>query len=104
MTRCGLLRQSTGVALTDEGVSWLTTALDVDPVELRPGRRPIARACLDWTERRPHLAGVAGARMCGRFFDRGWIRRVGTSRAVRVTPAGVAGLRDLLGLDPASLD
>ncbi|NKQ25347.1 ArsR/SmtB family transcription factor [Streptomyces galbus] len=58
LTERGLLRQDTGFALTDAGVEWfgrVGIALD------RSGRRPLARGCLDWTERRPHLAGVAGA-------------------------------------------
>jgi hypothetical protein len=64
----------------------------------------VARGCLDWTERRPHLAGTAGAQICQRFLDRRWVTRIGTGRAVRVTPAGVAALRDLLDIEPSRLD
>ena len=69
-----------------------------DPAELRSGKRPLARGCLDWTERRQHLAGLAGARVREKLFGNGWVARVGSGRAVRVTPNGRAALRDLLGL------
>jgi len=89
-----------GFALTDAGRAWLGTALRIDADALRSGRRPLARACLDWTERRPHLAGLAGARICERMLERRWIARIGSGRAVKVTPSGATALRDLLGLGP----
>jgi DNA-binding transcriptional ArsR family regulator len=98
MTAEGLLDQSAGCAITSTGLDWLTGALGVDPGRLRTGRRPLARACLDWTERRTHLAGAAGAQLCTRLFELGWVRRVGSGRAVLVTPEGGRGLHDLLGI------
>jgi DNA-binding transcriptional ArsR family regulator len=103
MTGAGLLEQSSGFGLTADGVGWLGATLGVKPATLATTRRPLARGCLDWTERRPHLAGVAGARLCQHFLDRGWIVRVSRSRAVRVSPAGETALRDLLGVDTAAL-
>jgi DNA-binding transcriptional ArsR family regulator len=99
MTRAGLLNQSDGVALTDAGLAWLTDAVGVDAAALRATRRPLARTCLDWTERRSHLAGAAGAAICRSMLERGWLRRIGSGRAVRVTPGGASALRDLLDLD-----
>ncbi|WP_330456893.1 winged helix-turn-helix domain-containing protein [Streptomyces sp. NBC_00820] len=96
LTARGLLRQDTGFALTDAGVEWFGSqgiALD------RGGRRPLARACVDWTERRPHLAGVAGAALCRHALDTGWCVRIGSERAVRVTPSGERELRELLGIE-----
>jgi DNA-binding transcriptional ArsR family regulator len=101
LTRAGHLRQSTGFALTDSGLDWLATTLEADPAALRDTRRPPARACLDWTERRTHLAGTAGALICRYLLDREWIARIGSSRAVRVTPAGEHALDKLFGIDPA---
>lgn len=96
----GLLRQDTGFALTDAGVRWFgTTGIPLD----RKGRRPLARACLDWTERRPHLAGVAGAAFCRHALDAGWCVRIGSRRAVKVTPSGEGALRELLGISADSL-
>ncbi|MGG7573254.1 ArsR/SmtB family transcription factor [Streptomyces sirii] len=104
MTGRGLLDQDGGFALTDAGRDWLTDELGIDPTALRTGRRPQARGCLDWTERRPHLAGAAGARLCDRLLDRHWVRRVGSGRAVRLTHDGATALRDLLGIDGVGAD
>lgn len=100
LTVRGLLRQDTGFALTDAGVRWFESAgIRLD----RTGRRPLARACLDWTERRPHLAGVAGAALCRHALATGWCVRIGSERAVKVTPAGERALRELLDVDAAVL-
>ncbi|MEU4656615.1 winged helix-turn-helix domain-containing protein [Streptomyces sp. NPDC023723] len=95
LTSRGLLRQDTGFALTDAGLAWFgTTGIAL----VRGGRRPLARACLDWTERRPHLAGVAGAALCRHVLDAGWCVRIGSGRAVQVTAAGERALSELLGV------
>ena len=59
--------------------------------------RLVVRLCLDWTERRSHLAGGVGAALASVFFERGWIRRA-DGRAITVTDAGRAGLQRELGL------
>jgi DNA-binding transcriptional ArsR family regulator len=100
LTRDGLLTREAGFALTDRGVKWLTTTLGADLTTPR-SRRPVVRGCLDWTERREHTAGIAGAHLCRTFLDRGWITRIGTGRAIRVTPTGAIGLTDLFGPDTA---
>ncbi|MGO4616868.1 ArsR/SmtB family transcription factor [Nocardia sp. 2YAB30] len=99
----GLLDDDGGFVLTATGLAWLTGPIGVDPAALRATRRPVVRPCLDWTERRTHLGGSAGAQLCRRLRDLAWITRVGTGRAVRVTPEGEAGLADALGIDPAAL-
>ncbi|MFI7414178.1 ArsR/SmtB family transcription factor [Streptomyces sp. NPDC049627] len=96
LTVRGLLRQDTGFALTDAGLRWFEhTGISLD----RTGRRPLARACLDWTERRPHLAGTAGAALCRHAFDEGWCVRIGSERAVKVTDTGERALFELLGIE-----
>ncbi|CAL9650006.1 hypothetical protein SUDANB1_06575 [Streptomyces sp. enrichment culture] len=100
LTVRGLLEQETGFALTGAGLAWFASA----GIGLqRRGRRPLARACLDWTERRPHLAGVAGAALCRHALDTGWCVRIGSERAVKVTAAGERALFDLLGVEAAAL-
>ncbi len=98
LARDDLLTTGAGFALTGSGLTWLSDKLGAD-LPISP--RPLARPCLDWTERRDHLAGRAGAVLCTTLLDRGWIARVGTGRAVRVTPAGGTALTALLGPDPA---
>ena len=97
LTRRGYLHQKHGFALTDAGVDWLTGTLGVDAGALHRTRRPVARGCLDWTERRPHLAGSAGREICQRLLDRRWVERLSGTRAVQVTPAGRAALADMFG-------
>ncbi|WP_121188423.1 helix-turn-helix transcriptional regulator [Nocardiopsis sp. Huas11] len=95
MTHQGLLDQATGFALTDTGLAWF----DAHGITLpKAGRRPLARACLDWTERRPHLAGAAGAALCAWVLDSGWCVRVGSGRALRITDSGRTALEELWGL------
>lgn len=100
LTSRRLLRQDTGFALTDAGLAWFG---DVGIPLDRTGRRPLARACLDWTERRPHLAGVAGAALCRHALDEGWCVRIGSERAVKVTPTGERAFTELLGIDAETL-
>ncbi len=62
------------------------------------GRRAFARPCLDWSERRDHLAGALGAAIACAFFARGWIVRIQGCRAVRLTEEGKRALQRDLGL------
>lgn len=96
MERAGHLDRGGGVAFTRSGIRWLE-GLDIDVVALNALKRPMTRLCLDWTERRHHLAGSAAAAVCTAFVQRGWIER-GASRLVLVTDAGRANLRRQLGL------
>ena len=59
----------------------------------------LTRLCLDWTERRPHIAGALGAAITNRFFDLGWMERMKRSHAVIVTPLGRRGLQETFGID-----
>jgi DNA-binding transcriptional ArsR family regulator len=63
----------------------------------RQARRCFARRCLDWTERRDHLAGALGAALCDRFLTAGWLTRDKRSRAVHVSLAGRRELSRVLG-------
>jgi len=74
--------------------------LGIDVDQLAGRRRPFAKRCLDWTERRHHLAGSLGAALAILCFDLGWIERLPTSRAVRVTEKGRRGLIRELGIEP----
>ena len=108
-----------GVALTDamgaqrlllpvDGSYRLTRAgrsrledLGVEVAAAEARNRSFARQCLDWTERRPHLAGALGAAIADRLFELRWLERRAESRAVHLTPAGHRRLRDEFGVDLA---
>lgn len=95
MSRRGLLDWEQGPVLTSDGACWLAAL----GITLPSGtRRPLVRSCLDWTERRQHLAGAAGTALCSHAFGSGWIIRIGTGRAVALTDAGRNALRQHLGL------
>lgn len=61
------------------------------------GKRPHCRPCLDWSERRAHVAGRLGALICSHCLDSGWLLRRDGSRALDVTPKGAVALRNALG-------
>jgi len=90
----GLVGNTDGLVLTGNGRAALQSA----GIEVPRRRRPALRECIDWTERRPHLAGEIGAAICRHAFGAGWISRIGSGRAVRVTPAGVRDLDRYLGV------
>jgi DNA-binding transcriptional ArsR family regulator len=85
-------------AITHSGEDRLG-ALGVDVAGARKRRRGYALACLDWSERRPHLAGALGAALCDRLLSLGWISRRPACRGVVVTNEGTRGLREDLGVD-----
>ena len=75
------------------------TAFGIELPRLRSTRRHFCRLCLDWTERRLHIAGAVGAAITKRCFDLGWMERMKRSQAVLVTPLGRRGFRETFGID-----
>jgi DNA-binding transcriptional ArsR family regulator len=112
LRRCRLcydhLAGRVGVALTRRLVElqWLTPSFQLTG----PGRRCLAaagletdpgdgRGCMDWSERRLHLAGPPGRDLAAGMLRQGWFQRDPGSRSLRVTPLGQERLEALLGLD-----
>lgn len=83
--------------LTPAGERWCVE-LGIELESAERSRRPLVRRCLDWTERRDHLAGSLGAAVFERFLVLGWLARGSVPRAVRVTEQGRAELDRRLGL------
>ena len=83
--------------ITQTGTCFLTE-FGIDLSALSSTRRHFCRLCLDWTERRPHLAGAVGAALTKRCFDLGWTERMKHSRAVIVTPLGKRGFLEKFGI------
>jgi hypothetical protein len=78
--------------LTDSGERFCE-GMGINLAVLMRRRRPLCLACLDWSVRRPHLAGAVGAALLTRFIELGWCRRQGASRAVVIPAVGERALR-----------
>jgi DNA-binding transcriptional ArsR family regulator len=74
-------------------------ALEIDLEAVRASRRPFALRCLDWSERRPHVAGALGAALATRALEASWVERQPSSRALRLTAQGEEALRSTLGVE-----
>jgi DNA-binding transcriptional ArsR family regulator len=85
-------------SLPQQGAKALES-LGVDVESARRTRRSFARSCLDWSERRPHLAGALGAALASACFNRGWLERRPHNRALLITPAGFGVLRSELAIE-----
>ena len=86
-----------GLAVTEKGEDRFK-CIGIDLHGLKSSRRPLCRSCLDWSERRAHLAGSLGKALLSSFFDKGWARRTAESRSVIFSPEGE---RQFLQLFPA---
>ena len=86
------------IGLTDGGERFVGE-LGIDLGALRASRRPLCRCCLDWSERRNHLAGSLGAALFDMIIDRGWARRDGKSRVIAFSQNGEASFRALFPID-----
>ena len=84
-----------GISLTPQGAA-LVAKLGVDPHAVPASRRPLCRTCLDWSERRDHLAGKLGTALLQRFEELEWAKRVAGSRVLMFSAKGEAALRGWL--------
>ncbi|HEU4415473.1 MAG TPA: winged helix-turn-helix domain-containing protein [Candidatus Angelobacter sp.] len=80
--------------VTSRGADWLEK-LGVAMEPLRHSKRNLARRCLDWTERRPHVSGALGAALMQHFLDEAWLARQKDSRALRITHKGMRSFAEL---------
>ncbi len=95
-----LLRQTRQtIELTAEGERFMAKALQIDAAALAHPRRPLCKACLDWSERRHHLAGTLGAAIMARFTELNWAARDAApgSRVVNFTRSGEKRFAALFG-------
>jgi DNA-binding transcriptional ArsR family regulator len=84
--------------VTQKGMQWFAE-LGIDCAEVRQQRRAFAKPCLDWTERRHHLAGALGAALLEKMLEAHWLRRTAQSRAVVVTARGRQALEAHLNVE-----
>jgi DNA-binding transcriptional ArsR family regulator len=94
----GAAGDDTQYDLTAEGTAGLA-AMGIDVEEIRGLRRTLAYACVDWSERRPHVGGAVGAALLKMALMRKWVVQELDGRALRVTAAGRREMRARFGLE-----
>ncbi len=92
-----LLSRGGDFSLTPLGINFLAE-IGLDATGIKRRGRPFVRNCLDWTERRFHFAGVLGTVLLDHFLADAWLARIDDSRALRVTPKGLALFQSKLQL------
>jgi DNA-binding transcriptional ArsR family regulator len=94
----GQLRKTkNSYTVTEKGWHWFAQ-FDILKEQFNKNRRPLTRQCLDWSERRPHLAGQLGAVLLEKWLEKKWFKKVPHSRELIVTSRGYQELYDLLGI------
>ena len=83
---------------TTTGLRWLKE-WNIDVMPLYKSRRPLARPCVDWSERRLHIGGALGTAITNHLFEQKWLARIPNTRGVLLTTAGEIELKEELGLD-----
>jgi hypothetical protein len=88
------------LSLTERGDGFVR-GFGVEPERLRAGRRPVCKACLDWSERRSHLAGALGKALLDRIYALGWAHLEG-GRVLVFTAPGLAAFEQTFSLRAAA--
>ena len=92
-----------GGEVTKTGLAFLSefgVAMD----KCKQPRRVFCRPCLDWSERRVHIAGSIGARLCERCLELGWIKQLASTRALEITASGRQGFTEWFGINPPNVN
>ena len=93
------------VVLADDGGEVTAAGTDflagfgATPAKPSGSRRTFCRPCLDWSERRWHIAGAVGAALCSRCLELGWIEREKNTRALTITAKGRRGFAETFGVN-----
>lgn len=77
----------------------LLAGLNISKNEMMNNRRPLTRQCLDWSERRPHIAGQVGAMLLNNMLEKGWFRTMKFSRELIITSKGRSEIKKLLNIE-----
>jgi DNA-binding transcriptional ArsR family regulator/predicted transcriptional regulator len=98
MVKQGFLIKSENIYLvTKKGWDWFLQ-FGISENIFKKSKRPLTRKCLDWSERRPHLAGHLGAIFLEKMLEKNWLKKVKFSREIVITSKGSQSINDLLGV------
>ncbi|MCX7355556.1 MAG: helix-turn-helix transcriptional regulator [Alphaproteobacteria bacterium] len=104
LSKRGYIVFADGAALMTEKGRRFFSGFGIDVEPAAQSKRPLCRTCLDWSERRPHLAGRIGMALLDRLLELGWLARIPESRALKVTKAGQLGLANTFQLPAGWMD
>ncbi|MDY8048031.1 winged helix-turn-helix domain-containing protein [Paenibacillus polymyxa] len=93
-----LFEDQDGLHITEPGEAFFTD-FQIDLKKTRQKRRSFSHKCLDWSERRHHLAGALGSAVLDRLFELNWIERLPTTRAIRITADGKRGFKEIFSIE-----
>ncbi|WP_336077903.1 ArsR/SmtB family transcription factor [Paenibacillus sp. 203] len=93
-----LFEDQDGLHITEPGEAFFTD-FRIDLIKTRQKRRSFSHKCLDWSERRHHLAGALGSAVLDRLFELHWIERLPTTRAIRITADGKRGFKEIFSIE-----
>jgi len=91
----GFIDDNHDLVLTGKGRTFFAD-FGIDLAALEKGRRPVCRACLDWSERHSHLGGALGAAILNRLIEKQWVRR-DAGRVLTFTREGAEGFDAAFG-------
>jgi DNA-binding transcriptional ArsR family regulator len=99
LIKAGIIyEEKNAFVVTDKGEEFFKTfRIDLEVVKKK--RRSFAHKCLDWSERRYHLAGSLGTALLERLFDLKWVQRIPDTRAIKITSEGKKGLKNIFSID-----
>lgn len=87
-----------GFVVTESGEEFFQ-AFQINLENARKKRRFFSHKCLDWSERRHHLAGALGNALLERFIELNWVQRLPKTRAIQITDEGKQGLKETFSID-----
>jgi DNA-binding transcriptional ArsR family regulator len=96
----GYIALADGVGVVTDAGAQFFAEFGMDLATDGRSKRPLCRTCLDWSERRPHLAGQLGAALLERLLELRWVVRSPEGRALKITDAGRRGLATTFRLPP----
>lgn len=84
--------------VTEDGWNWFAR-FEIFQANFTNNRRPVTRQCLDWSERRPHLAGQLGAAFLDKALEKKWFKKIQFSRELEISTSGRKEFYEMLGMN-----
>lgn len=93
-----IYEENDGFTVTEKGKQFFKS-FQIDLEKVMKKRRSFSHKCLDWSERRYHLAGALGNALLERLLELNWVQRIPKTRALKITSDGKKGLKEIFSID-----